>query len=182
MKKLIVCAIIISLAVMGCATNTQTGGLVGAGTGAAVGALVGQAAGRSTGATLLGAAIGAAVGGLAGTAIGHYMDKQEASMRQALANSEAASIQREQEVLQTAQRDATKKTVDVLTVTYNQKLSERRAESVKNALVGLGIQPQRISTIGYGFTKPIADNKTEAGRLQNRRVELRIIPIETAQR
>jgi outer membrane protein OmpA-like peptidoglycan-associated protein len=232
MKKTIVCAIILSLALMGCATNTQTGGLVGAGTGAAVGAVVGQVAGRSTGATLLGAAIGAAVGGLAGTAIGHYMDKQEEAMRQALANSEAASMQREQEVLQTAQKDASKKTVDVLTVTfksdylfavnsstllpgaydevdrvarvlkqypettirisghtdstgsadYNQKLSERRAESVKNALVGLGIQPQRISTIGYGFTKPIADNKTEAGRLMNRRVELRIIPIEKAQR
>ena len=59
---------------------------------------------------------------------------------------------------------------------YNQKLSERRAESVKSALVGMGVNPARITTIGYGESKPIASNSTEAGRQQNRRVEIRIIP------
>ena len=59
---------------------------------------------------------------------------------------------------------------------YNQKLSERRAESVKNALVGEGVNPGRITTVGYGESKPVADNGTEAGRQLNRRVTIFITP------
>ena len=59
---------------------------------------------------------------------------------------------------------------------YNQKLSERRAEAVKNALVGMGVSPSRLTTIGYGESKPIASNNNEGGRQQNRRVEVRVIP------
>ncbi len=54
---------------------------------------------------------------------------------------------------------------------YNEKLSLKRAEAVKAWLVAKGIDPARITTKGYGMTKPIADNKTEAGRAQNRRIE-----------
>jgi outer membrane protein OmpA-like peptidoglycan-associated protein len=59
---------------------------------------------------------------------------------------------------------------------YNQQLSERRAAAVKNALSGQGVNPIRMSTIGYGLSKPIADNKTESGRQINRRVEITIAP------
>ncbi|WP_207496812.1 TonB-dependent receptor domain-containing protein [Aridibaculum aurantiacum] len=52
----------------------------------------------------------------------------------------------------------------------NQKLSEDRAASVKNYLVSQGVSADKISTTGYGFSKPIADNKTAAGRAKNRRV------------
>ena len=147
-------------------------------------------------------------------------------MRKALADSEAASIQRENQVLAQAESSSTKKSLDVLTVTFksdflfsvnsstllpgafdeldrvanvlnqypestirisghtdstgsddhNQKLSELRAQSVKNALKGMGVDPARMTIIGYGESKPIASNATEAGRLQNRRVEIRIIP------
>lgn len=61
------------------------------------------------------------------------------------------------------------------TATYNQWLSEKRAVSVKNYLVGLGIGAEKISTAGLGDTKPIADNKTKEGRLQNRRVEITLL-------
>ncbi len=63
---------------------------------------------------------------------------------------------------------------------YNQTLSERRAMSVKNALVGQGVSPERVTTIGYGESQPIADNGTAAGRQMNRRVVITIMPIEGA--
>jgi outer membrane protein OmpA-like peptidoglycan-associated protein len=59
---------------------------------------------------------------------------------------------------------------------YNQQLSERRAAAVKNALSGQGVNPARLSTIGYGESRPIADNNTESGRQINRRVEITIAP------
>ncbi len=55
---------------------------------------------------------------------------------------------------------------------YNQDLSERRAISVKNALMQAGVDGSRIDTIGLGETHPITDNSTSAGRLKNRRVEI----------
>jgi outer membrane protein OmpA-like peptidoglycan-associated protein len=54
---------------------------------------------------------------------------------------------------------------------YNMQLSTGRAESVKNYLTSKGIDPTRITTRGYGFTKPIADNATPEGRAKNRRIE-----------
>ena len=55
---------------------------------------------------------------------------------------------------------------------YNQDLSERRAESVVNELQRLGISSSRLSSKGYGEEYPVATNNTDAGRQQNRRVEL----------
>ncbi|HOI15550.1 MAG TPA: OmpA family protein [Geobacteraceae bacterium] len=55
---------------------------------------------------------------------------------------------------------------------YNIRLSERRAESVKNYLVEkFGIEASRLSTKGYGYTKPVATNATAAGRQKNRRID-----------
>ncbi len=54
----------------------------------------------------------------------------------------------------------------------NQILSEDRARSVKEYLVGKGVNESRIASAGYGETTPVADNKTAAGRAQNRRVEM----------
>jgi outer membrane protein OmpA-like peptidoglycan-associated protein len=59
---------------------------------------------------------------------------------------------------------------------YNQKLSQRRATAVSNVLVNDGVQELRIDTVGYGETRPIANNNTPAGRQQNRRVELTLLP------
>jgi len=58
---------------------------------------------------------------------------------------------------------------------FNQQLSEQRAEEIKNYLIGKGLDPERFETVGYGESKPIADNKKEVGRSQNRRVEFLII-------
>jgi len=55
---------------------------------------------------------------------------------------------------------------------YNQGLSERRAAAVAEYLVSQGIRPDAIRQVGFGETRPAADNATRAGREQNRRVEL----------
>jgi outer membrane protein OmpA-like peptidoglycan-associated protein len=54
---------------------------------------------------------------------------------------------------------------------YNMNLSLRRAEAVKKYLVGKGVNASLLHVVGYGETKPVAENETEAGRSQNRRVE-----------
>jgi outer membrane protein OmpA-like peptidoglycan-associated protein len=59
---------------------------------------------------------------------------------------------------------------------YNQMLSQQRAQAVSNVLVSDGVQPVRIDTVGYGESRPIASNNTEQGRQQNRRVELTLLP------
>lgn len=103
MRRLI--AILVSLALAIClfscagATQQQRGAKTGILIGAATGAILGQVIGRDTEATLIGTGIGAAVGGLAGHQIGAYMDRQEQELRGAMAASEAASIQRTQDVL-----------------------------------------------------------------------------------
>jgi len=55
---------------------------------------------------------------------------------------------------------------------YNQQLSERRAQSVARSLVGIGMPAQNIHTRGLGSTQPVADNRTPAGRTENRRVSI----------
>ncbi len=59
---------------------------------------------------------------------------------------------------------------------FNQTLSVNRAENVKNALVGQGVNPGRITTIGFGESAPVADNSSESGRQLNRRVVITIRP------
>ena len=138
------------------------------------------------------------------------------SMRQALANVEGASIQRDRDILSVTFKsdylfavnsytllpgayDELNRVANVLrqypetiiqiaghtdstgSFDANQRLSEQRAESVRNALVGMGVNSSRFSLIGYGQSRPIASNNTEAGRQLNRRVEVRIIPQQAQQ-
>jgi outer membrane protein OmpA-like peptidoglycan-associated protein len=194
-------------------SNTGQGGLYGAGGGAAAGAIIGQIAGRDTASTLIGAALGAAVGGLAGAGAGKMMDNQERDMRAALANSEAAAIKREGNLLAISLKgdltfDTNSATVrpglyseidriaNVLyqyqqTVVrieghtdsrgaeeYNLNLSQRRADAVKNLLSQRGLAANRVETVAFGESRPIATNDTEAGRQLNRRVEIKIAPTQ----
>jgi len=63
------------------------------------------------------------------------------------------------------------------TVELNMALSQRRADSVAGYLMGQDVQSVRISTIGFGPHRPVADNNTAQGRTLNRRVELTLIPL-----
>ena len=99
-KYLIILSVLIALTISGCATDTQQkkGRVVGAAIGTLVGAGVGYAIGGGKGAAI-GAGAGLVAGGLTGDQIGKYMDNQEKELQQALAEAEAASIQREQDIL-----------------------------------------------------------------------------------
>jgi outer membrane protein OmpA-like peptidoglycan-associated protein len=60
----------------------------------------------------------------------------------------------------------------------NQRLSEERADSVRNVLVAEGVLPSRIAAVGLGASMPLASNSTAEGRQQNRRVEIELRPDE----
>jgi outer membrane protein OmpA-like peptidoglycan-associated protein len=66
-------------------------------------------------------------------------------------------------------------TDNVGTAKYNQDLSARRASNVKDFLVSQGVEADRLSSEGFGFTKPVATNSTKEGRQKNRRVDLVVI-------
>ncbi len=215
MKKTILAIVMITaLSVSGCANmnKTQKGTAWGAAIGTVVGAGVGYAIGGKEGAAI-GAGAGLVVGGLSGAAVGKYMDKQEAELKQAFADSEAASIQREQDVLAVSFKgdfvfdydssilkagayDELERVANVLikfpqttinieghtdskgSEDYNMELSKKRAEAVKTALIGKGLTPARLTTLGFGESKPIASNDTAEGRQLNRRVRVVIVPIK----
>ncbi len=61
------------------------------------------------------------------------------------------------------------------TAAVNLKLSQDRADAVRNYLIKKGISAKRVTAKGYGDTQPVADNTTEAGKAKNRRTEVRII-------
>ena len=212
MKKIfsIFIIVVFAMTLLSCAgaTRQQRGTATGATIGAVLGAGLGQTIGRNTESTLWGAGIGAAIGGLAGNQIAAYMDRQEQDLRNAMSASNAASIQRSQNVLITTFKSDVffdfnssilkpgayseinrisrvlnnypQTTIMVEGHTdsagsedYNQLLSEKRAMSVKNILVQRGVDPRRISTIGYGESQPISSNNAT-----NRRVNVVITPIQ----
>lgn len=60
----------------------------------------------------------------------------------------------------------------------NQRISEQRAHSVANYLIGQGLMRERFEIVGMGERYPIASNDTESGRAMNRRVEIRLLPLQ----
>ncbi|HEX2936481.1 MAG TPA: OmpA family protein, partial [Bacteroidales bacterium] len=69
-------------------------------------------------------------------------------------------------------------TDDKGTLEYNNILATKRAETVKEYIISKGVQPNRITTNGYGETNPATDNRTDKGRQLNRRVEIRLLNIQ----
>jgi OOP family OmpA-OmpF porin len=58
---------------------------------------------------------------------------------------------------------------------YNRDLSQRRADAVKMYFIANGVDASRLTSVGYGLDRPIADNRTESGRSKNRRTEFRLL-------
>ncbi|MEM5439099.1 OmpA family protein [Paraburkholderia diazotrophica] len=186
----------------GCATqqgtNTAVGTGVGAGTGAALGAIFGGGKGAAIGAGV-GAAVGGVTGynwqniknKLSGATKGtgtQISEQPDGSLKLNIpssvtfdTNSYAIKPSFAPVLTQVAQTLNQNPEVVAQVVghtdstgqaAYNQTLSVNRAQSVTNALAQDGVAPQRLSASGMGANQPIADNNTEAGRAQNRRVEI----------
>ncbi|WP_298444279.1 OmpA family protein [uncultured Ferrimonas sp.] len=187
-------------------TSNATKGAVG---GALAGALIGLAS-SSKSDRGKGALIGAVAGGALGGGAGHYMDKQEAQLRDQLAGT-GVSVVRQGDNIQlvlpntltfaSGKSDLQYAAVNTLSgvamvvakfnktrlevtghtdstggADLNQRLSIARAEAVAAELTRQGVSSYRISTAGYGPLRPIASNDSAAGRAQNRRVEILLIP------
>jgi outer membrane protein OmpA-like peptidoglycan-associated protein len=205
--------VLTALLSFGCASmgeKEKTGTAAGAATGAVVGGVVGAMTGKKNQRekVLVGAAAGAAVGGLVGNRIGAYMDKQEAALREAMAETVAANnatIERNNEKMLTAtfkgdvffdfdsavikpggytELDRVANVLNQYPQTlirieghtdqigdeqYNLRLSERRAEAVRSALLQRGIDPDRMTTAGMGECCPISSDNAA-----NRRVAMQL--------
>jgi len=181
----------------------------GAGYGAAAGAVIGLLTGGND--KFEAAMIGAAAGALAGGAVGYYMDKQEAKLREQMAGTGVDVVRNGDNItldvpggvtfafdssqlnsqfypvldkVSATLAEYNKTIIEVAGHTdsvgsdqYNQQLSERRANSVAAYLASHGVDRSRMVTIGAGEAHPVATNDTDAGRAQNRRVEITIVPV-----
>ncbi len=185
--------------------QTARGAAIGAGAGAILGNVV-SGKGSKTGGGLIGAAVGATVGGLIGRQMdqqeaqlrqqmagtGVEVQRQGDTIRlQAPENitfdSNRADVKPQfRPVLDQLSQSIKQYPGTIVQVeghtdstgsaAYNQTLSENRAASVTSYLAQRGTEPNRLIAVGYGMTRPIADNNTLAGRAQNRRVEVLIVP------
>jgi outer membrane protein OmpA-like peptidoglycan-associated protein len=193
--------LLVSLLALVTAAGCETAGkrtAIGAGGGAAAGAGVGALLGGWKG-----AAIGAGVGALAGGSVGLYLDKQAKELEQvaetkrtengvlvnmkseilfdsgsAVLKDEAiAQIEKVGDIIAKYSDDRVRiegHTDSTGSASKNEELSLRRADAVKRVLLGRGVKEAQVTALGMGSTKPLADNKTAAGRGKNRRVELHI--------
>jgi len=188
--------------------RTRNGALIGAGIGAAVGLLSGHDATERRQRALVGAGVGGLAGGAigvyqdrqeaelrrqtAGTGIdvsrdgdviklnlpdGVTFDFGKSNLKPqfypALNNVASTLKQYNQTIVEVSGH-----TDSVGSDAANQALSEARANTVADYLIGQGLMRQRFEIIGMGERYPIASNDTDAGRAQNRRVEIRVVPVE----
>ncbi|HEU0016610.1 MAG TPA: OmpA family protein [Longimicrobium sp.] len=192
----------------GCASmnNTERGAAVGAGAGGAIGAVIGRQTGNTTRGAIIGAVVGGAAGAVIGRRMDQQAQELDQNLEGADVEriGEGIAVTFESGILfpynsdqmLPAGRDNLRQlasslqrypgtTVLIVGHTdstgsdqYNMDLSNRRSQSAKNFLVSAGIESGRIRTEGRGETEPVADNSTEAGRQQNRRVEIAIFASE----
>lgn len=190
-------------------SSTMTGAGVGAAVGAAAGALSGSGSTSRRDRALIGAAVGAAAGAGVGAYMDRQEQQLRESMRGTGVDVErrgddivlnmpsSVTFGFDSSDLTPSARNALNDVSSILTqytdtrvniaghtdstgdAGYNQRLSERRAESVGNYLAQNGVTRNRLHMTGYGASQPVASNASEDGRAQNRRVEITLTPIES---
>jgi outer membrane protein OmpA-like peptidoglycan-associated protein len=184
-------------------TKTQKGAGIGAAAGAVVGGLIGKKAGNTAVGAIIGAAVGGTAGGFIGKRMDKQAAEIQNAIPNAevIREGEGIIVKFDSGILfdfnKFALKDNAKTNIQSLAsslnkypntdikvightdnigaATYNQTLSEKRASSVKAYAVSQGVPTTRLIIVGKGLAEPIADNSTEDGRAQNRRVEIVIV-------
>lgn len=194
-----------AMAFQGCdsLTKTQKGAGIGAAAGGVLGALIGNKAGNTAVGAILGGAVGGVAGGLIGKRMDKQAAEIQNTIpnAQVVREGEGIIVKFDSGILfdfaSANLKDAAKQNIKSLagsineypntdikvightdnkgTEEYNLGLSEQRAASVKAYAVAQGVPSSRMTTVGKGFSEPIADNSTDAGRAANRRVEIVIV-------
>lgn len=200
--------LVVALTLGACSSlsNTEKGAVIGAGAGAAGGAAVGKAAGGTAEGAILGAVIGGTAGAIIGNRMDKKAQELDEELANAeverigegikvtfdsglLFDFDSAALRSnaQQNLSEFSQSMREYPETDILIVghtdskgseSYNQQLSEDRAESAAEYLIRQGLNPSRLTTMGKGESEPVATNETEAGRQQNRRVEVAIFASE----
>jgi outer membrane protein OmpA-like peptidoglycan-associated protein len=188
----------------GCASmnKTERGAVIGGAAGTTVGAIIGHKTGSTTRGAIIGALVGGAAGALIGRKMDKQAEQLTKVLPDAQVSrvGEGIAVTFESGILfpfdsaelQATGRDNLRKLADSLQGNpgteimlvghtdsvgqpgYNQSLSERRARTAADYLGGQGVTRQRLLTSGKGEAEPIASNDDDAGRRQNRRVEIAI--------
>lgn len=195
----------------GCKTlsGTEKGAGIGAGAGAVIGGIIGRQQGNTAKGAIIGAAVGGAAGAIIGRQMDRQareledeiagaevervgegiqvtfnnailFDVDSATLKgtsRSDLSDLAASLQKypNTDVVVYGHTDATGSD------SYNQSLSERRAQSAGSFLASAGVSRGRITTVGRGERAPVADNGSASGRSENRRVEIAIVANEEFQ-
>ncbi|MCH2451048.1 MAG: OmpA family protein [Gracilimonas sp.] len=183
-------------------SKTAKGTTIGASAGALAGAIIGKAAGNTTTGAIVGAAVGGATGAAIGNYMDRQARELEEDLENATVERVGEGIKitfdsgilfdTESYSLKDASKEDIAKLAKVLnkyedtnimfgghtdsrgTEEYNQELSEKRAKSVAEYAAFTGVDAERMTIVGYGENDPVETNNTEAGRRQNRRVEIAI--------
>ncbi len=187
-------------------SNTTKGAVIGGAGGAILGGIIGNQAGSTAAGAIIGAAVGGAAGAAIGRQMDKQAEELAADIPDAevervgegikltfasgilfAVDSDRLAAEAQANLTELAQSLLDYPGTDVLIVghtdstgaeEYNQRLSERRAESAARFLASRGVQAVRMQTVGLGETEPVADNDTEVGRRENRRVEVSIFASE----
>lgn len=197
-----------SMIFVGCKslTKTQKGAGIGAAAGGTIGAIIGKKAGNTAVGAIIGGAIGGTAGAYIGRRMDKQAEelKQTIPNAEVIREGEGIIVKFDSGILfdvdQANLKSAAQTNIqnlatslknnpetDILIVghtdssgpdAHNNRLSNRRANSVKSYAVSQGIPSNRLTIEGKGESEPIADNTTEAGRADNRRVEIVIVANE----
>lgn len=187
-------------------SRTEKGAVIGAGAGAAAGAAIGKATGSTARGAIIGAVVGGTAGALIGRQMDKQAEELADDLPNATVErvGEGLLVTFDSGILFAFDSDVVKgdagtnltnlatsvkayPETEVLIVghtdatgadAYNQGLSERRAASAKRYLVAQGVPDVRVRVEGRGEAEPVADNASDAGRAQNRRVEVAIFASE----
>lgn len=198
----------VSVAITGCSqwSKTAKGAVIGGGAGAAAGSVIGKTLGNTAAGAIAGAAVGGTVGAIIGRQMDQKAERLDEELEGATIQrvEEGIAVSFDSGLLfdfdsSTLQETAMENLQNLAKImgededtnllivghtdsagdeSYNQSLSERRALSASEFLMTQGISGSRIDTEGRGELEPISSNETEAGRQENRRIEVAIFASE----